>query len=113
VVGTVSRRRFSVTCPKCRAEPFRHCRTLGTNRVTDTHADRVAAQAVHDQRAAEKRELNRQMEELEQLEQDAHEQTCPAYAALERVEQLCARWDALAKGEHPTTRAIREAARIQ
>ena len=43
---------------------------------------------------------------------DAHEQTCPAYAALERVEQLCARWDALAKGEHPTTRAIREAARI-
>ena len=42
---------------------------------------------------------------------DAYESA--AYAALERVEQLCSCWDALAKGEHPTTRAIREAARIQ
>lgn len=33
----------------------------------------------------------------------------PEPGIVERVLALCAEWDALAKGEHPTTRAIRQA----
>lgn len=32
-------------CPKCKAPPQKRCRTLTTNRVTDTHEARYAEMA--------------------------------------------------------------------
>ena len=34
---------YQVACPTCSAEPERPCRTLTTNRVTDTHLARIDA----------------------------------------------------------------------
>lgn len=34
---------LEITCPKCDAPPHKRCRTLITNRVTDTHIARALA----------------------------------------------------------------------
>lgn len=40
----MARPRFEWPCPKCGAPAGEHCRTLITNRVTDTHIDRFHTQ---------------------------------------------------------------------
>jgi hypothetical protein len=34
---------YPITCPKCGARPYEHCRALTSGRVTDTHTARIEA----------------------------------------------------------------------
>jgi hypothetical protein len=51
----MSRPLYDVACPKCGAEPGWHCRSLTTNRVTDTHSARMDEQMRYRQQQRQER----------------------------------------------------------